>query len=393
MKRHAKAGITMTFIISMVLLFSEACQKESAVHATDPGNIPGAPALPPTLYDYSTPPKMPAYIRDYIARNLSVDNTPRNNPITNEGATLGRVLFYDKKLSANNTVSCASCHHADKAFTDGKAASPGFQGVPTRRNSMSLVNLKYFKGSSMFWDLRASNLEEQVLMPFLDHIEMGIPSLSALEKKVQSYAYYPPLFRSAFGSDDINTDRISKALAQFIRSIASFNSRYDQGLSSNFSNFSPEELEGKRMVTRAFCTECHSDLESVAKRDNPTFLIVENFGLNTGNGSNNALDEKYKDEGIGEKTTLSKDMGTFKIPTLRNVELTAPYMHDGRFNTLEEVVEHYATGVKKHPNRGIQLSTTGFRFSPQEKKAIVSFLKTLTDQSLASEPRFSDPFQ
>lgn len=311
---HTKTSIVIVSLITVIATFNEACQKELAQIDSLPVDQPVSPKLPAILFNYESESMMPDHIRNYIRSADGVDNLPPENRVTNEGATLGRVLFYDKNLSANNTIACGSCHHADKAFTDGKAVSPGFEGKFTRRNSMSLVNLRYFKARSMFWDMRASTLEEQVLFPFLDHIEMGISSPIALEKKVQSLSYYPQLFKAAFGTEIITANLISRALSQFLRSIVSFNSKYDLGLADNFTSFTPEELEGRRMINRAFCTECHSDLTNVAARNHPTFLVVENSGLNTGNGSNNALDEIYADKGIGEKTGLQKDMGTFKIP-------------------------------------------------------------------------------
>ncbi|AXY78644.1 cytochrome-c peroxidase [Paraflavitalea soli] len=360
-----------------------------------PGNGEG-PSLPATPYDYvNGTAGMPVYLRNYLDNHPGVDNMPAGNAVTNHGATLGRVLFYDKSLSANNTISCASCHHQDKAFTDGEAFSKGFAGGLTRRNSMPVVNLRFFKAKKMFWNLRAADLETQVLMPIQDHIEMGIPSLGALETKLRGITYYPALFNAAFGTTDINSDRISQALAQFLRSITSFNSKYDQGLATNLANFTAQEKAGLVVLQRLNCVECHSDLSTVFPRQNPTFFIADNSGENTGNGSNNALDENYADKGIGELTGLAKDQGTFKIPTLRNIDLTAPYMHDGRFKTLEEVMEHYRVGAKAHPNRGIQIPNGGYKGSLTEtdKANAIAFLKTLTDQSLFIDPKFSNPFQ
>jgi cytochrome c peroxidase len=395
---YKKTIIIISLIVFCVFLFNQACKKPPE---SGPGNnLPDdptlpSPALPAQLYDYvNTDKNMPAYIRNYLNANPDVDNMPASNPITNAGATLGRVLFYDKRLSVNNTIACASCHHQDKSFTDGVAFSKGFNGGHTRRNSMSVLNLRYFKAKKMFWDLRAESLETQVLMPITDPIEMGMPSLNALVAKLNSVSYYPGLFKKAFGSEEINTDRMSKALAQFLRSIVSFNSKYDQGLSNNFANFSAQEKAGLLRVQQLNCVECHSDLSTVNPRQNPTFLVVENSGMNTGNGANNGLELNYTDNGIGEKTGQAKDMGTFKMPALRNVELTAPYMHDGRFATLEKVMNHYQNGVKNHPNRGIQFPAGGYTFiTNDEKAAIIAFLKTLTDRSVTTDVKFSDPFK
>jgi len=399
-----KAILMIWAVVTATLLIIPSCRKKEDDAVQTPGPdpdpdpapidpLPGDPQLPDQPYDYAnTGNNMPAYISSYISANADIDNTPGTNPITNAGATLGRVLFYDKQLSVNNTIACASCHHQDKGFTDGKAFSTGFDGAVTRRNAMPVFNLRFFKAKKMFWDLRAADLEAQVLMPIQDHIEMGMPSLAALEQKLGQISFYQALFQKAFGSPAVTSDKISKALSQFLRSMVSFNSKYDQGLSNDFAAFTTQEKNGMAMMKRAFCFECHSDLSHVSANTPPTFLVVENSGLNTGLGSNNALDVNYKDNGIGELTGLAKDQGTFKIPTLRNVALTAPYMHDGRFATLEEVIQHYATGVKRHPNRGIQIVNGGFKFSDQEQKDIVAFLKTLTDESLAKDPKYADPF-
>jgi cytochrome c peroxidase len=397
MNKRTSAVIALLLVI--VIIFSYACGPDKNDKPKDPDPITGAPKLPSTPFNYAGAVTIPAHIQNYINNHPEVNNTPADNGITNDGATLGRVLFYDKSLSINNTVACASCHHQDKAFTDGLSLSKGFNNGLTRRNAMPLINLKYFKGKKMFWDLRAATLEDQVLMPITDHIEMGMPSLQELEGKLRNLSYYPDLFKKAFGSTEITSQKISKALAQFIRSISSFNSKYDQGLGMQFSNFTQQELKGKQLVAQLNCIECHSDLTNVRSPSNPnpspTFLLVENTGENLfGAGSNNALDVNYTDNGIGEKTGLAKDMGTFKMPSLRNVELTAPYMHDGRFATLEQVIDHYNTGAKAHPNRGIQIPNGGYKFlSADDKAAIIAFLKTLTDQSVTMDAKFSDPFR
>ncbi|QQR88339.1 MAG: c-type cytochrome [Flavobacteriales bacterium] len=382
---------TCVFVIATLII--GACNKDEE---PSPANNGGGnaqidvPTLPADHYDYSTP-NLPANVLAYLANEPLLDNTPADNPITDAGATLGRVLYYDKKLSVNNVTACASCHHQDKAFTDGLAFSEGHLGGETRRNAMTTVNLRYYKGKHMFWDLRAEDLETQVVMPITDAIEMGMPSLSELETKLSGISYYPPLFEAAFGDEMITSDRVSKALAQFIRSITSFTSRYDQGLNTGFADFTPQELLGKTLVGTKFCTECHGDVTATGTQDQ-TFLIGEFFGKNEGFGSNNGLDPSYTDNGYGEISGLAQDQATFKFPSFRNVELTAPYMHDGRFATLEEVMDHYDIGITAHPNAGIQLPPGGIPLTPDEKSAIIAFLKTLTDHSLLTDVRYSDPF-
>lgn len=167
-------------------------------------------------------------------------------------------------------------------------------------------------------------------------------------------------------------------------------------MATQFSNFTAAEKNGLRLLQVDFCTECHSDLSTSLPGQNSSFLIVDNTGLNTGIGSNNGLESDYTDKGIGEITHKPTDQGTFKIPSLRNVALTAPYMHDGRFATLEDAIEHYSTGIKQNPNIGIQFSgiqNEGLLFSAKDKSDIIAFLKTLTDQSLVTDPKYADPFQ
>lgn len=397
---------TLSSLFLLFLLFS--CKKDDhpgpgTGHGGDgheqepPVNLPGTPHLPATLYDYvGTRDNMPPYMKAFLAGRTDLDNTPAGNPITNAGATLGRVLFYDKNMSVNNTRSCASCHHQDKAFTDGVARSPGFDNQLTRRNAMPVVNQRFFGVKTMFWDMRAANLETQTTMPILDHIEMGMPSLAALATKLNGIAYYRPLFKAAFGDVNVTATRISRALSQFIRSIVSFQSKYDQGLASNLSNLSPDEKNGLRLLQVNFCTECHSDLATSQYGQLPSFLIADNTGINTGFGSNNGLETDYTDKGIGEITHKPEDQGTFKIPGLRNVALTAPYMHDGRFATLEDVMEHYNHGIKGNPNLGIQLGAvagSGVPLTTKDKSDIIAFLKTLTDEQLIKDPKYADPFK
>lgn len=387
----------ISFLISTLTLIVLSCRKSDNPNS---GVLPpqgDGPTLPATSYNYvSSAEIMPEYLRMFVQKNQSIDNNNAANPITNAGATLGRVLFYDKNLSVNNTISCGSCHHQDKAFTDGERFSKGFEGKRTSRNAMPVFNLRYFGTKQLFWDLRADKMETQVLQPITDHIEMGMPSLDDAAAKLRQLAYYPALFQQAFGSTEINADRIARALAQFIRSIVSFQSKYDEGLKQQMANLTPQEQAGLRKCIQLNCTECHSDLQTLTPGSFPSFFLVENVGLNTGVGANNGLDLQYSDQGIGAKTRLSKDMGTFKMPSLRNVELTAPYMHDGRFATLEQVMDHYQKGVRAHPNLGIQIPPGGYGtvvLSDQDKANIIAFLKTLTDRKLTTDPKYANPFK
>jgi cytochrome c peroxidase len=331
-----------------------------------------------------------------------MDNTPANNPLTNAGATLGRVLFYDKQLSRNNTIACASCHHQQRAFADPRQFSLGFEGGYTKRNAMSLANLRYSNLRSgrpgFFWDERAATLEAQALMPIQDKVEMGM-ELSKLEDKLQGLSYYPPLFESAFGSPEVTSEGISKAIAQFMRAMVSFDSRFDRAArsadadySQEFDDFTTEENLGKSLfidgvggVAEIGCAHCHVP---------PTFNMPKSF--------NNGLNLYYVDQGLGLRDVPTNDPftpnndGKFKAPSLRNIALTAPYMHDGRFKTLEQVVEHYSSGVHPHQNVSLEFgngeSASGFNLTEKQKRALLAFLKTLTDETFIADPRFSDPF-
>ena len=350
--------------------------------------------LQATPFNYANLP-LPDHYRNESASES--DNTPEDNPITNMGATLGRVLFYDKKLSANNSISCASCHKQSAAFADDRKFSVGLNGELTRRNSMGLVNARYYENGTFFWDERAVSLEEQVLMPIVDHVEMGM-TLSKLEAKLQALDYYQVLFRNAFGSEEVTSERVALALSQFIRSIVSYNSKYDQGLAATGSegeentpdlpNFTTQENIGMDIFLRgakgATCIYCHGSAQNVNDE-----------------AKNNGLSLNYVDKGKGEITGKASDNALFKVPSLRNIANTAPYMHDGRFATLMDVVNHYSDNVHAHSNLDFRLTTdekTGgnvmrLNLTQTEKEALVAFLKTLTDPTILTDVKYSDPFK
>ncbi|MBS1512984.1 MAG: c-type cytochrome [Bacteroidetes bacterium] len=373
-----------------------ACKKSTDVSGSPVTPTPGSDVLnlPATPFDYTTE-VLPAYLVNIKALSPDFDNTPSTNPITNTGATLGRVLFYDKALSLNNTTACASCHLQAKAFSDGLSFSKGFDGQFTPRNSMSIINLRHYAQKKMFWDMRAADIETQVLLPIQNHIEMGITDLHSLETKLAQLSYYPSLFKDAFGTTDVTSDRISKALSQFVRSIASFNSRYDDGMGNNFANFTASENNGKTLFMSR-CTECHGGLLSNTAAAFNAFINVSvpSQNITMGPGvANNGLEFPFVDKGIGAVTNNPALDGGFKIPMLRNIELTAPYMHDGRFATLEAVLDFYSDNVKTTPNLGVQIPVGGFKFTAQEKTDIVAFLKTLTDRSVTTDVKYSNPFK
>lgn len=346
--------------------------------------VASALRLPATTADY-TPTLPPHYLAPPVQNQ---DNTPVGNPTTDLGATLGRVLFYDKRLSTNGTVSCSSCHQQQNGFSDSRRFSVGFNGGLTGRNSMGLANARYYPNGRFFWDERAATLEDQVLQPIQNSVEMGM-TLPALVARLGAEPFYTNLFASVFGTPEVNTNRISRALAQFIRSMVSTGSKYDAGVAVGFTNFTAQELLGRQVflgqVGNATCAACHGTDAHTAP------------GLN-----NNGLEFPYVDTGAGAITGRPQDNGRFKVPSLRNIALTAPYMHDGRFATLEEVVEFYATGVVANPNLpppllappapGQPPTPRRLNLTAAQKAALVAFMRTLTDTNLATSGRFTDPF-
>lgn len=369
-----------------------ACKKDNS-DTNEP--IPVDPVaealnLPATPFNYANIVQ-PGYLTG--PNIIGQINTPANNPITDNGATLGRVLFYDKNLSLNNTISCASCHKQTNAFSDPVTKSAGFNGGLTGRNSMSLINAKYYPNGTFFWDQRAATLEEQVLIPVQDMVEMGM-TLSQLETKLRSLTYYPPLFTKAFGDNTISSSRIASALSQFVRSIVSFQSKYDAGRATYpaapapppnavFPNFTAQENRGKELflLPQNACAACHGSETFTAPQE-----------------KNNGLDMATIDRGFGAVANNTALDATFKVTSLRNVELTAPYMHDGRFTTLEQVVEHYSSGVRNHPNLSPQLRLPNgqprlLNLTAQDKTALVAFLKTLTDTNVTTDVKYSNPFK
>jgi cytochrome c peroxidase len=350
--------------------------------------------LPHSPYNYRQA-ELPRHFAQVVERR---DNTPPDNPITDHGATLGRVLFYDKTLSINGTTSCASCHQQKLAFTDGRTLSAGFDGRLVTRNSMSLINVRYYANGRFFWDERAATLEDQVIMPIENEVEMG-HSLKKLISQLAADPIYPPLFRKAFGSDRVTKDCLAKALAQFVRAIVSHRSKYDQGRAAVesvhdvFPNFTPQENYGKQMfLERGKCANCHLYSEDVSEAQGrqSALFFVDRATVNGIDG-----DLRVADLGVGGYSGRREDVGAFKAPSLRNIELTGPYMHDGRFPTLNRVIEHYNWSVRPHPNLDPRLheaSAHGLALPEVEKVALIDFLKTLTDHELANDRRFANPF-
>jgi cytochrome c peroxidase len=341
--------------------------------------------LPDEPYNYANPPLPDFFNGQFVTYQ---NNTPDDNPVTQWGATLGRVLFYDVRLSANNTISCASCHIQQFGFTDTAQFSLGYEGGHTKRHSMALVNAVYYSNGRFFWDERASTLEEQVLMPIQDPVEMGM-TLDELENKLRSISIYPILFKRAFGTADINRNSISRALAQFVRSLVSYQSRYDEGRmmvndpKTDFPNFTAQENLGKTifMANQVNCFGCHNT--DVFITDNPR---------------NNGIHINNDDPGVFIHTNDMRDMGSFKAPSLKNVAIRGRFMDDGSFTSLQSVIEHYNSGIKPNPNLDRHLidpagNPVKMNLTQGEVAAIKAFMETLTDEEIIKDKKFSSPFK
>lgn len=317
---------------------------------------------------------------------LPVPQIPTDNPLTVQGVKLGRMLFYENRLSGDNSMSCASCHRQEHAFSDTARFSTGIDGLQGHRQAMSAVNMLW-NTNGYFWDGRAATLREQSLMPIQDVLEMNEDLDDVIEKLSQD-TLYTHQFTRAFGSDTINALRISLALEQFMNSIVSYRSKYDLYLAGQASFTEQEEL-GRDLFfgeynpffpesSGADCGHCHSG---------KNFASLEYM--------NNGLDSIYQDAGREGVTGYASDVGAMKVATLRNIALTPPYMHDGRFSTLEEVVQHYNSGLHAAPALDPALAMTmdtGLMLDSADQAALVAFLHTLTDTYVTSDPRYSSPF-
>lgn len=353
--------LLVSFVVIAVIL---SCKKDKVEYA-------------PTPYELQIPSHFPDMI------------IPEDNPMTVEGVELGRKLFYEKKLSGDNSMSCGACHAPSSAFSDPNQFSEGIDGIEGNRNSMALINLGWNK--FFFWDGRASTLEEQILMPVEDPIEMH-DTWPAVIAELNASQEYKNLFFKAFGTAGIDSTRAAKAIAQFLRTMISGSSKYDvmykyeNGLpltaeeQAIYTTISLEEWGGYDLfnsLNGADCLHCH----------NGPLAKVNKF-------SNNGLDATFSDLGRGAVTGNPNDNGKFKVPTLRNIAYSAPYMHDGRFATLDEVINHYSSGVVVSPTIDPLMefaSQGGAQLDAFEKDLLKQFLMTLTDETFINNPDFGDP--
>ena len=339
-----------------------------------------------------------------LADNVSLDlpGTPFEYRVSSNDhiATLGRVLFYDRQLSLNNSISCASCHKQNLAFADNVALSEGFEGKRTLRNSMPIQNLavSFFMDSLgffpepgifttlLFWDGRETQLQQMVLKPIVNHIEMGIRNLDDLSAKLGALPYYQDLFKKAYGDSHISSGRIAEALSHFLMAIKANNTRFDLSMQGIKPLNAIEGLGAELFVTTYECNACHQ------VQDAHGYLLQGGVFANIG------LQAEYADDGLAMVTGNASDKGKFKIPSLRNVALTGPYMHDGRFETLEDVLDHYSEGVQDHPNldpklRNANGNPISMEIPQPDKEAIIAFLNTLTDYEMLTDRRFANPFK
>lgn len=356
------------FLLATVTIAIGACQKETTTKQREL-----TPVQDVFSVDYNQVPNTGVVGRVFSPKTL-------NDQVTG----LGRVLFYDTRLSLSGTTACASCHKQELGFADNVAFSAGFKMAGTSMNAMALSNIE--NDFVLFWQNRASRLEELSLMPVANHLEMGFVNVDDVVARLNSIPYYQEQFTRIFGQNPTKVN-ISTALSEFMRSLRSFNSKYDQGYQGNsrdrFSNYSEQENFGKELFFNKYnCGGCHG-VPSVLENG-----WSESF-------TNIGLDGPSKEDPQGSNAS-------FKAPSLRNIALTGPYMHDGRFNTLEEVIEHYSSGIKMNPALSWMLQdfdfTTGksqpkkFNIPDNEKEALIAFLNTLTDHSYTKDKRFSNPF-
>ncbi|HZV69605.1 MAG TPA: cytochrome c peroxidase [Saprospiraceae bacterium] len=372
--------IRLTLMTLCLLVVALSCQKDTFT------TVIKAPELPAQMYAYA--PKWGGMLSHMEGQDLG---------ITDAGATLGRVLFYDKILSIDNSISCGSCHHQANAFSDAAKESLGINDQKTTRNAPAISNL--YDDNLLFWDGRSPSINDLVLRPIRNHKEMGMENMDFLVAKIKAAPYYTDLFTKAFGNADVSSDRIADAMSQFVKSMVGCNSEMDKSAQSG-QPLSPLAEMGKNVFFgKGTCYNCHSGPDFNSRG---SFFVDPFFPPNGGgfgwaqNIADIGLDKNYTDVGMGVFDQAL--VGVFRIPSLRNVAMTAPYMHDGRFATLEEVVNHYNRDIQKSPNLDNVFKSwdTGeaitLGLSDEEASSLVAFLHTLTDTEYLADQRFADPF-
>ncbi len=376
--RCAKIGLKV--LLGVAAISFASCRREPPVI-----DVPGSGDLTsieyaPTPDTIKAPPLFPKMV------------IPVGNPMTKQGVALGRRLFYDPILSSDSSLSCSSCHKMAGGFTDNQALSRGVLGLAGKRSAMSLENVGFYT-KGLFWDGRVSTLEQQAEMPITDHLEMNESWDRAIEK-LRRHSDYPKYFREAFGiknKSEISKELAVKALSQFERTIVSSGkAKYDRAplpFGQGAYQYSDDEIAGKGLFFNedgfrdAQCGHCHN-----------APLFTTNEFLNNGLDSVADLDN-FLDKGLGGFSGKKLDNGKFRVTSLRNIEFSAPYMHDGRMQTLEQVMEHYHSGGKGSDNisplvKSIPLA----KLTPTEIQQIIAFMKTLSDTTLLNNPALKSPF-
>ncbi len=337
--------------------------------------------IEPEANDGYTPVQIELEIPQLFKDKLLDPIIPNDNPQTQEGIDLGKKLFFDTVLSSDNSISCASCHDPQKSFTDNLQFSKGVNDAIGTRNSMPLFNLAWNFDDRFAWDGKELSLERQAFEPVINHVEMN-NDWKEITNQLSNHSEYPELFKKAFGDIPIDSNLVVKALAQFERTLISGNSKFDKFLRGE-TTLTPEEQNGFDTFmdeTRGDCFHCHGSQNNPLWTDNKFH--------------NNGLDAAFTDLGFGGVTGDSKDNGKFRTPSLRNLEFTAPYMHDGRFTTLEEVINHYSEGLKNSPTIDPlmkKIGQGGVQLSDKDKADLKAFLLTLSDSSFTNNPTFQLP--
>lgn len=369
------------FLLIFLLIGISACVKDDKPDS--PGPQPSESDVCNVVSGVGTPYQLDV---PYFFSNPEL---PQNNPLTVEGIALGRELFWDMRLSRNNSVSCGSCHAPESAFSDNVPKSIGTHGDLSIRNSMPLMNMAW--NTSFFWDGRALTLEDQIIQPIHNPIEMDMDWPTAVDR-VGTDSLYQNMFAAAFGTPCVDSVRITFAIAQFVRTMVSSNSKFDRAYRYGSAQLTTAEYRGLEL----FKGEGGDPSNGFGGQNGGDCFHCHGGGLiqfTDQQFHNNGLDTVFTDPGREDVTGSPYDRGLFKTPSLRNVELSAPYMHDGRFANLRDVVEHYNTGG--HASATIdplmKFQGVGLGLSEQDIDDLVSFLKTLTDTSFVNNPKFQDP--
>lgn len=356
-----RIGRAAAILLAFQLIVVWACEKDSSFSEVAVKDE----SFGPTPYFLKVPDGFPDYFLD------------EDKQLTEEGVSLGRKLFFDPILSKNNDVSCGSCHLQSEGFSDSRKRSIGTNGTPTGFHSMPIFNIAWM--NEFFWDGRAKSREAQALQPVINPLEMDLTWEEAVSR-LQNHDTYPSEFKKAFGTEKIDSNLVARALVQFEMTLISSNSRFDK-FWNNEIELTPLEQRGRDIffTEDGDCFHCHSGI-----------LTTDNEFHN--NGLDNDAD---LEPGLFNVTGDPNDYGKFKTPTLRNLVLTAPYMHDGRFDSLEQVIDFYSTGVNNSRNLDpnmLKRFPDGVRLSDPDKEALLAFLKTMNDTSLTTNSAYSNPF-